>query len=73
MDFRGAVERLSARITTEEIAASLGASTYSVKQARLHAGSSASRSPPSGWERALADLARERAGDLLALAEELER
>jgi hypothetical protein len=30
------------------------------------------RRPPDGWEKAIAKLARERAGELLGLAEELE-
>ncbi len=31
------------------------------------------RQPPAGWEKAIAKLARERVGELVKLAEELER
>lgn len=71
MDFRTAMERAGARITTEDLARRLGVSPYSVRQARLHSGSDAHRPPPDGWERALAKLAEERAGELKELAREL--
>ncbi len=72
MDFREAMERAGRRVTTEEVARALGVSVYSVKQERLHSGSEAHRTPPQGWERVLARLARERGDELHGLAEDLE-
>ena len=43
-----------------------------IRQARLDPASSSYRRPPAGWESAIAKLARERAGELVKLAEELE-
>jgi len=40
--------------------------------ARLDPEGSSFRRPPDGWEKAIAKLARERAGELAKLAEELE-
>ncbi len=73
MDFRDAVDRLGERVTHEEVAAALGVSVASVRQYRLATGAKARRTPPVGWQRALARLARQRGRELKALVEELER
>ncbi len=44
----------------------------SIRQARLEPSRLGHRAPPKDWEAALAPLARERAGELVKLAEELE-
>jgi hypothetical protein len=51
----------------------LGMSLPYVRQFRLTQNSKAYRTPTPGWEEALARLARERAKELKALADELER
>jgi hypothetical protein len=71
MDFREAVDVLAQKTTNDQIAAATGSSPFSIKQARLHDGSPGHRQPPAGWEQAIARLARERAAQLLALADRL--
>lgn len=73
MDFRAAYDRLIERVTREEIADALDVSYASVKQALLPRTSSNYRNPPAGWERGFAKLARERGGELIKLADQLER
>lgn len=72
MDFRSAVKALGAAYTQQEVADALSVSWHTVKQASLPSDSSGHRSPPEGWELKLAKLARERAGELDVLADELE-
>jgi len=73
MDFKSAVDRLRYSATREEIAEALGVSFYSVAQALLPNDSGGFRKAPPGWEQGLAKLARKRGGDLVKLAEQLER
>lgn len=70
MDFKEATDRLTARITHEEIARECGVSTNLIQRARLSGPSS--RTPPAGWSSAVARLARERATALEELADRLE-
>ena len=56
----------------KEVAEARGVSYSTVRATRLPPDSPSHRNPPDGWERALARLARERAGNLSTLAEELE-
>ena len=73
MDFKRATDRATgARITLEDVANASGASPNAIRRARLEKGGDSYRSPPKGWEPALASLIRERVGALLALVEELE-
>ena len=74
MDFRKATDRAtSACITLAGIAAAAGVSDNAIRRARLDPRSGDSyRRPPDGWESAIAKLARERAAELVRLAEELE-
>lgn len=60
-------------LTAPELSEILETPAQSVRQARLDEDNPGYRPPPSGWEEKLAKLARERAGELLELAEELER
>ena len=55
-----------------DIAAAGGGIRSTVRATRLPVGSSSHRNPPAGWEKAIAKLARERGGELVRLAEELE-
>lgn len=72
MTFGDAARRVGASVTTAELAEAFGVSVYSIQQARLVPGAAGYRSPPEGWEPVLARLARERAGRLLDLADELD-
>lgn len=67
MDFRTAIERLRAGPGYDDIAAAAG-----VPPEVVHAAGAGSGEPPEGWERALAHAARERAQELVALADELD-
>ncbi len=73
MDFNGASNRLTACRTLSDIAATVGVSDGLIRQARLDPETPSYRTPPQGWEQAIAKLARERAGELVKLAEELEK
>ncbi len=72
MSIRDAIDELGRRVTHEEIAAALGVSVASVRQYRLATDAKAHRSPPRTWKQVLAALARERANELVTLADELE-
>ena len=72
MDFKAATDRMIAAITLADLSAEVGTSNATVRQARLDPKGSSYRSPPDGWEKAIAKLARSRAGELVKLAEELE-
>ena len=73
MDFRAATDQLFARVTAADLAETIGVTQNSVARARVDSGSTAHRSPPPGWAGGVARLARERAAELLRLAEALER
>ncbi len=73
MNFKTATDRLTDRVTATEIAKGCGVVRNTVARARLDPASSAYRSPPEGWEKVLARLARKRCNELKALADELER
>jgi hypothetical protein len=67
MDFRTAIGRLRAGPGYDDIAAEAGAPPTTVRAAEAGTGE-----PPEEWERALARVARQRAHELLALADELD-
>jgi hypothetical protein len=71
--FKEATDHLIARITLPEIASACGAAVNSIERARLDPASTSYRSPPAGWEVAVAKLARERSSDLQKLAQALEK
>lgn len=70
--FREVTDRLIEVVTLADLARELGVSHGLLRQARLNPSASSYRSPPAGWEGAVARLARERGGELLKLAEEME-
>ena len=73
MDFKQATDRATTTcITLVDIGEASGVTHHSVRRARLDPRTASYRPPPQGWEKAIAKLARERAGELVKLAEELE-
>lgn len=60
MDFKEATENLCAGVSHEELAATLGVSVATIRQARLRPDAKAHRSPPTNWERAVIKLAEQR-------------
>ena len=74
MNFTQATDRATTTcITLADIAQAANVTHHAVRRARLDPGTASYRTPPEGWEKAIAKLARERAGELAKLAEELER
>jgi hypothetical protein len=71
MDFKAASDRITACITLADIAAASGGAESTIRQARLDPSTSSYRSPPDGWQAAIAKLATERAAELTRLAAEL--
>lgn len=73
MEFKAATDQLITRVTLPEIAVACGASVNSIERARMDPESGSYRSPPPGWELAVARLARERSGELQSLAASMEK
>lgn len=73
MDFVEAMGRLKRAVTDEEIAEATGVSTNTIRRTRADPSTRNYRPPPGGWKSQLARLAAERAADLMALSEELNR
>ena len=73
MDFKRATD-LSGQlgITHAVIAEALGVAPSTVRASRLDPSSPNYRNPPVDWRKKLMHVTRERAGELLKLAEELE-
>lgn len=69
-DFVAATDELLASPKLEDLADAIGCSLGSVKQARMKA-EGGRRSPPPGWEAAVARLARQKAAQLQKLADRL--
>ena len=72
VDFGEATDRLMLCHGLKDVADAAGANYQTVRQARLAADHPNSRPPPTRWRSAIAKLARERAAELVKLAEELE-
>ncbi len=73
MDFKAASSRATETcITLSNIATACGVADNTVRRARMDPSSPNYRPPVPGWEKAIAKLARERAGELVKLADELE-
>ena len=73
MDFKKATDRATRTcITLADIGDATGVTHQTVRRARLDPSTDSYRPPPDGWQSAIAKLARERAAELLELAEELE-
>lgn len=73
MDFTEATNRLTRVVSLADLAREMGASYGLIRQARMSPTSPSYRNPPEGWEAAVEKLAKLRAGELLALADELMR
>jgi len=70
--FKKATDRLIGTLSLADLAEELGVSHGLLRQARLSTSASSYRSPPLGWEKAVAKLARQRGGALIELADEIE-
>ena len=72
VNFIQATDALTGCPTHPDIAKEAGVSVQTIRQARLAPDHPNNRPPPAGWEQAIANLARERAAELVELAETLE-
>lgn len=72
MDFRTATDALIARITLRDVAEACGSALNSIERARLEPDSRHRREPPAEWQGPVAHLARQRAEELVRLAEQVE-
>lgn len=72
MEFAEATDALTACVGHAAIAAELGVSLQTIRQARLDPANRNHRSPPVAWRKALARIARHRAAALENLAAQLE-
>lgn len=68
MNFKMATDRLTKKITADDIAEAFGVARNTIARARLDPSSPAYRSPPGEWEKVLARLATERIVELRELA-----
>jgi hypothetical protein len=73
LNFKEATDLLIRKVTVAEIAEACGSHVNSVERARLSPNTRHYREPPPGWIAVVARLARQRARQLIALAEKLER
>lgn len=73
MDFTEATDRLTKGVSLADLARELNASYGLIRQARMDPASPSYRRPPAGWEDAVLRLAEERAEELLALKQALEK
>jgi hypothetical protein len=73
MDFKRATDRLTVCVSHVDIAEAAGVSVQLIRQARVDPTSDSYRNPPNGWQRIVARLARQRAKELIALADDVER
>ncbi len=72
MYFKDASDRLTECVTFSRLADTLGVAENTILRARMDSKNPNARAAPAGWVQAIAKLARERAGELVKLAEELE-
>jgi hypothetical protein len=72
MQFKEATDELFLGINHDELAASLGVSIASIRQARLQSSAKAHRRPPDNWEGALVGLAEQRIRHYRRLIEKLQ-
>jgi hypothetical protein len=71
MTLKEAMDRLG--LSAPEVAEALELQPQTVRQMRLDPGHANYRSPPEGWQRALAKLARSRGRGMARIADQLER
>ncbi len=73
-DFRAATDAmLKLGVSLRQLADGLGVPEARVYQARMNPAASGYRKPPQGWEKALAEVAKRRQGELSELLRELRR
>jgi transcriptional regulator with XRE-family HTH domain len=72
MDFKTATDRLTDRITADDIARAFGVARNTIARARLGQSNPGYRPPPENWEPVLARMAREWSRAFAEFAEELE-
>ena len=73
MNFRKATNALLESATLEDLAEAIGVSVQAVRQARTDDMSTAHRSPPSGWEKAVHDIAVRQMQHFASLARQMKR
>lgn len=73
LSFTEATDILVGDLNHESIAEAAGVSVQSIRQARLNPRNPNYRSPPRGWEAAIARLALARCKQLKALVSDLEK
>ncbi len=71
MDFIKATDALCQQVTLDELGKELGLTGQTLRKARLTTGSSATRNPPQGWEKAARKLALAQAAHFTKLAAKL--
>ena len=70
MDFKSATDTLG--LPASRLAEEFGLQPQTIRQMRLASNAASYRSPPGGWRKVLARLARERGAELRELANALE-
>jgi hypothetical protein len=68
MNFKEATDSLFDNVSHENLAKAVGVSIASIRQARLNPGAAAHRTPPDQWQKAVIQLAEERAEHFRDLA-----
>lgn len=71
LDLREAMDRVTAKITLEDIAKAVGCGANTLRQSRMAPDAVGHRSPPAGLQRALHELCKDRAKYFTELAEQL--
>lgn len=71
MDFKTATDALG--LPAAKIAEAFSLQPQTIRQMRLSPDAASHRAPPTGWQKVLARLARERGSELKALADRMER
>ena len=71
IDFKKITDELFARLTSDDLAREAKVSAQTIRKARLEEGTSASRSPPPGWQKAALRLAEKQIAHFQKLAAKL--
>lgn len=72
MDFKTATDRLTDRITADDIAEAFDVARNTIARARLDRSNPGSRPPPENWRPVLAQMAREWSRRFAEIAVEIE-
>lgn len=73
MNFKQATDALLESVTLDDLAKEMGISVQALRQARTAETSTAYRSPPPNWEKAIYDIAMRKERHFIALANRLKR